>query len=355
MQSEIFFKDRKTKNNLEIVDFFSVRFSDVFAALAHNSNLVFNSVTAHDSLCDFEFTHVEGFKHIMSLDNSFSSGPDDISAVLVKCSRCLLPCFLEDPWYFPSCWKLAYISPIYKDGDRHNVVNCRLISLLNVFAKVFESLIKEKMMDRVVHIFSCNQHAYLRGRSTVSNLMFFTEYVTSALDTGKQVDAVYLDFSKAFNKVDHSILIKKLRMYGFKGKFLGLLASASVNIVSRVPQGFILGPVLFGLFINDSFTVVTFCMILGYADETKLFLTIECIEDTMDLQLDLIAVAAWSERKRLPHNVGECAVLPFVHDRNTFDAGYYLQDEHLKRVTTMKDLGVFYSSDLSFRARILCD
>ena len=120
--------------------------------------------------------------------------------------------------------------------------------------------------------------------------------------------------------LDHSILIKKLRMYGFKRTFLGLLASylanssqvvnmkgdksAPVKIVSGVCQGSILGLVLCGLFINDLFTAVTFCMILSYADDSKLFHKIECIEDAMDLQLDLVAVGAW-----LRLNVGKCTVL----------------------------------------------
>ena len=166
------------------------------------------------------------------------SGPDDILAMLVKkCAKVITPSITMlfrrslDAGYFPRSWKLSYITLIYKDGDRHNVVNhrpigcMRYISLLNVFAKVLESLIKEKMMKRVAYIFSCNQHAYLSGILTVFNLMLFTVYVTSALDAGKQVDVVYLDFSKAFDKVDPSILIKKLRMYGFGGQFLCLLSS----------------------------------------------------------------------------------------------------------------------------------
>ena len=81
---KIFFKDRRGRNNSGIANLFSERFPEVFAAPAHNSNLVFNSIIAHDSFCGFKFTHVEGFKHIMSLGNSFSSGPDAIPVVLVK-------------------------------------------------------------------------------------------------------------------------------------------------------------------------------------------------------------------------------------------------------------------------------
>ena len=81
---KIFFKDRRGRNNSGIANLFSERFPEVFAAPAHNSNLVFNYIIAHDSFCGFKFTHVEGFKHIMSLGNSFSSGPDAIPVVLVK-------------------------------------------------------------------------------------------------------------------------------------------------------------------------------------------------------------------------------------------------------------------------------
>ena len=79
----------------------------------------------------------------------------------------------------------------------HNVANYRPISLLNVFTKIFESLIKEKIMDRISNIFSCNQHAFLAGRSTVSNFLLFMDNVTSELDSGNKVDAIYLNFTKA--------------------------------------------------------------------------------------------------------------------------------------------------------------
>ena len=91
-----------------------------------------------------------------------------------------------------------------------------------------------------------------------------------------------------------------------------------------------------------------FCKILGFADDTKLFHTICCIEDAMDLQLDLNAVYNWSVRNKLPLNIGKCAVLSFYRGRGFFDTRYNLNNEDLKRVTTMKDLGVIFSSDLKF-------
>ena len=86
-------------------------------------------------------------------------------------------------------------------------------------------------------------------------------------------------------------------------------------------------------------------MILGYADDTKLLHKIECIENGIDLQLDLMVVAARSERNRLPRNVGKCAVISFVHGRGLLDSWYCLQHEPLERVTTLKDSGILYSSD----------
>ena len=129
--------------------------------------------------------------------NTFSSIPDAIPAMLVKqCAQTLVSPVATlfrksiNAGYFPRCWKMAYITPIFKNGDRHNVANYRPISLLNVFAKIFESLIKEKIMDRISHIFSCNQHAYLADRSTVLKLSLM-DHVRSALDSGNQVDAIY--------------------------------------------------------------------------------------------------------------------------------------------------------------------
>ena len=156
LPSKIFFKERRDRNNLGIADLFSERFSEVFAAPAHNSNLIFNSIIAHDSFCDFKFTDaipvvlvkqctsvLLEFVRICNVDHmQIRTNSNRTAVYLTVLTRPLAMLFRRlDSGYFPSCWKLAYITPIYKDDDRHNVLNYRpvsLSSLLNVFAKVFE-------------------------------------------------------------------------------------------------------------------------------------------------------------------------------------------------------------------------
>ena len=150
---DMYFKQKSASNNLDIANLFSERFSEVFAPMNNSPPTSFDQVLAMDSFCDFDFVQADVFRHIQKLDNTFSSGPDAIPALLIKqrAQAFVSPLSILfrkslNAGYFPSSWKMVYITPIFKDGDRHTVVNYRLISLLNVFAKVFESLIKEKIL-----------------------------------------------------------------------------------------------------------------------------------------------------------------------------------------------------------------
>ena len=371
LPNEMYIKEKKGNNHIDIANLFADRFSEVFSPVNNQLPLGMQNMLHAETFCSFTIDQEDILRHINKLENTHSAGPDEIPSTLVKkCATSLVTPLLTifnmslEQGQFPSEWKRAFITPIHQDGDKHNVCNYRPISLLNVFAKLFESLIKEKILESMATHFSVNQHAYIKGRSTVTNLLLFSNFVSSSLDIDMQVDAIYLDFAKAFDKVDHLLLIAKLRKLGFGGNVLKLLRSylynrtqvvnikgyksKQVTASSGMPQGSILGPILFAFFINDLFHVTRFCKMLGFADDCKLFHVIGNIEDAMNLQLDLHAVFEWSVRNRLPLNINKCKVMSFSRHAGFFDAAYEISDEGLLRVSTIKDLGVIFDNKLSF-------
>ena len=199
---------------------------------------------------------------------------------------------------FPGDWKLANIVPIFKKGKRDFVENYRPISLLPVISKVLERCVLTGLRDHISHLISREQHGFLSGRSCVTQLTSVLHYI------GGQ-----LDMSKAFNKVDHSKLLVRLHQYGITGKLhdwfrsylqerkqqvtvLGA-TSRELPVTSGVPQGSLLGPILFLLFVDDLPNTVKTSRVACYADDTKIFKSIDSITDCNALESDLNDLVSW--------------------------------------------------------------
>ena len=204
--------------------------------------------------------------------------------------------------------------------------------------------------------------------STTTNLMTFSGYVHRSLDNSLPVDVIYTDFEKAFDRVNHKILLRKLENFGFSSGLLRFFAdylkgrrqfvrygsfdSCEYSTYSGVPQGSNLGPLLFLLFMNDIGEEFRSSQFLLYADDLKVFMSIRNSEDCWLLQSDLDSFHDWSERNLISLNIPKCHVLSFGRSHSPIIFNYHLGSDILSRVRSASDLGVIFSSDFSFSPHI---
>ena len=261
----------------------------------------------------------------------------------------------------PFEWKEANIIPLFKKGSRNKSENYRPVSLTSVIYKLLERLIKDHMVDFLVkhNLLNSSQHGFLKARSCLTNMLCFLEEITKWIDVGSPVDIIYLDFQKAFDKVPHQRLLLKLKAHGIGDSITDWIeqwltdrrqrvvvdgeVSNWKSVLSGVPQGSVLGPILFLIYINDLDDSTT-SNVLKFADDTKLFRKVNTDGDKQHLQNDVDRLVKWSEKWQMLFNFGKCKCLHTGH--GNLNVNYKMGDAVLGTTVKEKDLGVTISADM---------
>ena len=244
----------------------------------------------------------------------------------------------------PLEWCTHTVIPIFKSGDRGSVTNYCPISLLCNTSKVLEKLIYDKVIDHLNKFISPAQFGFLKNRSVIQQLLILFNQV---INTNHQTDVIYLDFRKAFDSVPHNQLLLKLSRLGISGnlwlwfKFYLLHRQQCVKInnqfsdflpvLSGIPQGSILGPLLFLVYINDLPDHVLTSILLLFADDKKCFKTITDTNDSLDLQKDVDNLDGWSINSDLLFSLSKILFMSFKPHLKT---SYSIGNNVIPKVTT---------------------
>ena len=266
-----------------------------------------------------------------------------------------------DQGIIPEDWRIANVSPIFKKGSRGKASNYRPVSLTSQVCKIYESILRDAILEHLIknRLIRESQHGFLRGRSCLSNLLVFLDKVTDCVDKGINVDVIFLDLAKAFDKVPHVRLMNKVRAHGIDG-FIGNWienwlkgrkqrvcirgeGSTWLEVISGVPQGSVLGPILFLIFINDMDCGII-NWLLKFADDAKLFGKVQSDLDSSILQGDLQRLFDWANEWQMEFNIDKCKVMHIGNSNKNFK--YYMDSKELEMVQEEKDLGVLITNDL---------
>ena len=305
-----------------------------------------------------------------------ATGPDMIPARLLKeCAEELAPILAIiynksiQSGKVPDDWKKAHVSAVFKKGQRYDPANYRPVSLTCLCCKILEHIIVSSVMKHVdtQSILTDCQHGFRARRSCESQLVTLTHDLASSLDNGKQTDMVVLDFSKAFDRVPHQRLLRKLHHFGIRGSTYHWISSFlsgrtqkviiegcssdSVPVVSRVPQGSVLGPLLFLLFINDlPDKIVSNTRLFAY--DCIVYRQINRPEDCFILQEDLNSLAEWESKWGMAFHPQKCSVMSITRSRSPVKYSYRLKGHVLDLQDSTKYLGVDIQSSLSWKTHI---
>jgi hypothetical protein len=322
-------------------------------------------------------------KTLKRVPSKTSTDPDGLSYYVLKQGGTVLTTYLFHIFNLsielsrvPSAWKTAMITPLHKGGSKSQVQNYRPISVTSCCSRVLERIINHKIKSFLTQnrLIANTQHGFQTGRSTDTALLQFYDHVTKYTDNNHTVDAVFFDFTKAFDTVPHTVLITRLDNIGIRGQALdwindflssryqrvrvGESFSRPLPVSSGVIQGTVLGPTLFNIFVNDLDGCLNFCRIIKYADDLRIYLSSSKSSVDMrilhsKLQTDIDSLANWACQSGMSFNVSKCFSVTFGHSpRSEVDWTYNIKGALIPRKSVFRDLGVTVCSPLSFNSYV---
>lgn len=375
-------------NPKDMADILQNQFTSVFS---NPENVLVEEASiepvTHSTLDDIECTEEDLSKAIDEIKENSASGDEGFSALVLKaCKQNLTyPLFLlwstsMETGFIHQMYLHQLITPIYKGkGSKCKAPNYRPISLTSHIVKAFERVIRKKLVAYLEdnNLISPNQHGFRKGRSCLSELLHHHDDVLLNGNSGEGTDIIYLDFAKAFDKVDHKLLLNKLKKVGIGGKLLNWFKAFLSNrkqevviegfkswisdVLSGVPQGSVLGPILFIIFINDMADSLQHSKLKSFADDTKISRSISNQNDAIKLQEDLNCVLQWSKDNNmvlngdkfefLKHNYKFDSLLMELPE-SYFNSCYKANSALIECSDVVKDLGITFDSKFSFDEHI---
>ena len=360
-----------------MAEILSAQYSSVFSVPM--GQVVDTSTEPNPSTDDLLFSEKQIEDAIDELSQNSAAGPDRFPAIFLKKCKNSLAKPLHIMWrrsldtgHIPVILKSSNITPIYKGGPRQLPKNYRPVALTSHITKIFEKILRSHIARFIEsHGFmNSNQHGFRSGRSCLSQLLQHFDIITKLLEEGKNVDVVYLDFGKAFDKLDIKITLQKLFKIGITGKLHRWIdsfltdrrqtvvvqrhCSAESPVLSGVPQGSVLGPLLFLVMIGDIDDNVISSSVSSFADDTRVLTGVTSTQDVLNLQTDLDTIYNWAQSNNATFNPDKFECLRYGRNQDIITSTSYLSNTQtpIECCSSVRDLGVTMSSDASFSEHI---
>ena len=379
--------DKVTTNDKDTANVFNNYFTTIGSNLAskfnsHDEDDQVNNFCVSNS-CKFNFYCISDdyvFDQIWNFSNNKSPGLDDIDVKLFKtaapivCKSLAYICNLSlATGVFPSDWKNAKVVPVFKAGCKSNVENYRPISVLSIVSKIIERAVHDQMYSYLSlnHFLNPSQSGFRSQYSTATTVIDVEDFILKNMDEGKVTGAIFLDLKKAFDTVNHSLLLNKLKKFGIRDIELNWFKSylnnrmQSVKVGSTlsdlepinigIPQGSILGPLLFIIFVNDLPDSVI-CKTVMYADDTSLLISSSdplCLQNS--LNLNMCRIASWFQKNHLTLNISKTKLMLFGTPQNLSkyqNISLIYDGETIERVDNFKYLGIVFDSHMTWSHHI---